>query len=191
MLSYPDQPRIIRVIGFDPATVYTGVSIGEISGARDARHLTIIHAFTLRLDKLAKRHHPDPDRYQRLQALGNAVQELLLQWRPSYIATESPFMGDHPAAFQALSECCLVIRTACREMVNPPDYELIDPTTVKKTVGVQGKLNGDKEKVRVALEKRTSEDLTLDIKFDLIDEHASDATGVVYTLFRRLMGTAI
>lgn len=102
---------------------------------------------------------------------------LLHQIDPLQIACESPFYNPRrPNAYGVLVEVLTMIRQSVMEYDPWKFLYLIDPPTVKKSVGAPG--NADKDRMFSAL--CNLNDLNLINPIDTLDEHSVDALAVAY-----------
>ena len=122
------------------------------------------------------------EKIAKLIALQRAMVKMFNAWEPHWIVSESPYMGRFPQAFAALTECLDMIRRSVIDYNKVLPLDSIDPSSVKKGVGVSGK-SGDKDKMSKALTNLVKVGkLTLaeGIDLDSLDEHSIDATAVAY-----------
>ena len=90
-------------------------------------------------------------------------------------------------AFAALTECMHSMRNAMYSQNPNRVFHTIDPSTIKKSVGVSGK-SGDKELMRKAVQGIAGSMVNV----DWLDEHAIDSIAVGYSWYRSVwMGQSI
>jgi Holliday junction resolvasome RuvABC endonuclease subunit len=187
MLRIPyGSGSIISVVGIDPGSTTLGTAVLWI----DLSIMKIIasSAKTFRGDRL---HNSDSwtgslfgDRIGRILALENELVHLFQHVQPYMIATESPFISmRQPQAYGALTEVICTVRNAVmRYDVWKPLY-MIDPPTVKKSVGAAG--NAGKEDVKKALMLLPDLCYSGDVPLEILDEHSVDALAVAYGRWRK------
>ena len=107
------------------------------------------------------------------------VQKFATDWGVNIVVSESPYMGRFPQAFATLTECMVAIRKACYNYNAYMNFDTIDPSTIKKSVGVKWK-RGDKELIREAVRKLTNNSVPVDI----MDEHSIDSIVMAYAWYR-------
>ncbi len=107
------------------------------------------------------------------------VQKFATDWGVNIVVSESPYMGRFPQAFATLTECMVAIRKACYNYNAYMNFDTIDPSTIKKSVGVKGN-SGDKELMREAVRKITNNSVPVDI----MDEHSIDSIAIGYAWYR-------
>lgn len=167
-----------RILSIDPGGTTAGFCITDYDDVTGKSY--VVDAHTVHLDKLVKQYYSDEckfygEKITRLYALKDAVFKVLESWEPFYIVSEGPYMGSFVTAFASLTSCVTAIRFAARELSGYKDVTVIDPATVKKSIGVSGK-SGDKNLVRLAISKR---DITYtNVSLDDLDEHSVDAIAV-------------
>ncbi len=163
----------MRIMGIDPGTQCTGISI--IDFEKDKKEICFVE--TIHAEKLAKNlsfiEEIHGSRYVRIQATADQVQKLMIHYRPNLVISESPYMGKFANSFAALTQLISEIRSRVFRFDNSICFQMIDPATVKKFMGVSGK-SGDKDLMQAALIKRQllySE--TIDLS--MLDEHSIDS----------------
>ena len=163
----------IRILSIDPGTNHTGVSILDVS--KDG--IEVIFAETINAVKLARQHESITwvygSRFARIRVTGDRISHLLDEYEPNMVITELPYMGRFAQSFGALTE--LVAEFKSRVYCYDPSMPLdgIDPSSVKKHMGVKGTSN-DKDEMTVALEKRCLS-YSKYINPSNLDEHAIDS----------------
>lgn len=155
MLQLPDVPPIYRIMSIDPGTDTLGVAIIDINLL--TRAVSLIHVTTLFGGKRAKQ-FPDimeifGERHSRLYSLKDEIYDILITTNPNCIISESSYMGKFAAAFEAGVESLWAIRDAVGAYDPGMCLETIDPSSVKKSVGLLGKSEkgGNKDGVRTCV----------------------------------------
>lgn len=167
-----------RILSIDPGGNTTGIAITDLDESTGKSY--VLDAFTLHLDKLIKQRYNGfiavyGERFTRLIALKEAVAEIYQKYQPHVVVSEGPYMGSFVTTFASLTSCVVAIRFAIADISNSTDVIVIDPATVKKSIGVSGK-SGDKERMRVALSTRPI--IFVEVVFNELDEHSVDAIAV-------------
>lgn len=152
MLSLPEAPPIYRIMSIDQGTDLLGLAIFDVNLKEFTVSLVYVNTFNGTKNARA---FPDiaeefGDRYCRLQTLQDDISRLLYSARPNCVISEAPYLGKFAAAFSAGIECLCMIREVVANY--DPSYclELIDPTSVKKSIGLTGRIKkgGEKNVVR-------------------------------------------
>lgn len=147
-----------------------------------------IKAMTINAGKLAK----DPlmaavmgDRFRRISLIGEVLTDLLEELEPLGISCESPFFNPgRPNAFAPLVEVLTEVKKSVSSHSRLKPLYLIDPPTVKKAVGAEGRGVGGKEAMKDAFRKLTELTPLFDPPLESLDEHAVDASAVAYCLYK-------
>lgn len=177
MLQLPPSREPLRVVGIDPGTSTMGVAALSWDFQSPFR---VQQAFTLTVtgrelpyQALSELHG---NRHSRLRNQGEVLHAFLTDYRPHAVVCEAPYMGSFAQSFMALTEAICEVRH--RVQFYDPQVPLytIDPTTVKKTVGVKISRKMDKEDVRIALVNRA--DVQWEVPPQSLDEHGVDAVAV-------------
>lgn len=174
----------IRIFSIDPGTNNLGFAMCEVSP--DFNTLTVVDATTVKLMKLLNREEQSRaeyfgDKIAKLHLIRKAVARYADAWEPLALVSETPYMGQFAQAYGALMECYCSIRLGIADYNKSMILHGIDPSTVKCSVGVNGKSN-DKNLMRIALTKLP--DLILNVSLWELDEHAIDAIAVNYSYFK-------
>lgn len=187
MLSFPSSSlaRTTSIVGIDPGSETLGLGIIEFN--IDTFEIVQSTAFTFTGSKmfdddswLASSHG---NRTARIAAHKDNLVYQLTQINPVCVACESPFYNPRrPNAYGVLVEVLTMIRQAVIEYDRWKSLYLIDPPTVKKSVGAAG--NADKIKMLEAISNLTN--LRLVCSPSLLDEHSIDALAVAYCRYRQL-----
>lgn len=172
------KPESYRIIGIDPGSDTLGIAFMELNLLEGKLHLVKVETLqghrNARIDpEYAKIHG---DRAARLRSHYRILIKVFESYRPHVVISEAPFMARHAAAYAALVECVTYIRFALGIYDRELPLDVIDPPTVKKTVGAMG--NADKEQVRAALLKMRVFDNPNEINMEALDEHSIDAIAV-------------
>lgn len=176
-----------RLFSIDPGTSSLGLSVLEIpiytnQRCAKAHEVMWLDSMTLRCDPFIKEFthmaQTHGDRFAKLTGIEHYLLTYMEYWQPHGVASESPYMGRFPQAYAALTECIYAIRKAVIRYNSLLPLNLIDPATVKQSIGVSGK-SGDKDKMRSAI-KFYSDCFIKSVGVDLerADEHAVDALAV-------------
>ena len=185
MLSMPaDSGHEISIVGIDPGSVHLGTAVLRIDLATlritstmartlNALHLPTQQPATLWASQLFG------ERSGRIASLEDALVSLFRDADPYMIACEAAFINlQRPQAHGVLTEViCGIRRAVMRYDVWKPLY-LIDPASVKKSVGNKG--NADKAAMKSALLRLPDLHYDGDIPLRFLDEHGIDAIAVGY-----------
>lgn len=168
-----------RVISFDPGSYSLGMAVSRVNS--DLR-LTVLHSETFKIDRAIDTNSHDclihGERYIRLKAIHDYVEECFDTWDPIASAIELPFMGRMASAFGSLKEVVLTLRNACISANPNRQPFMYEPSVVKKAALVSGK-SGDKNLMTKALVSLPDIDTTL-IDPSVLDEHSVDAILIGY-----------
>jgi len=155
MLNIPDSGSgIVKIIGIDPGTTFPGISI--IGYCLEDKEIVSVSSICLNLDRITK--HSDyieyqPFRFLKLMKLKEYLSEIFYTEKPILVAAEHPYMNPRmPGAVIPLAQCFMAIQTAVFEFNPRLDTTFIDPSTIKKSVGVKG-TSGDKNAMTIAISK--------------------------------------
>lgn len=193
MLRMPDDAEsIATIIGIDPGSDTLGVGVIHF----DVATLEIVSskAFTLNGTRngrgtFATEIHGD--RLGRIESHRERLLEVFQYYQPLEIACESPFMSRRmPSAFGALTETVSAVRQALMQYDVWKLLNLIDPPTVKRSIGVAGNTGGPEgKKLMMQAIQRIAEILAYDgeIPIELLDEHSVDGLAVAFCHFTQLM----
>lgn len=185
MLLVPDGDERLRIVAIDPGTDTMGTAVVELHTRTLVVRVLDAQTFVARRSmryfggyQMIEEMHGD--RHARLMTHADAISRHLQHWYPHSVACESPFMGNRPQAFEALTECVNVIRLAVFNHDPTLAFVSITPPQAKKTVGASFK-GADKNDVRVgvaALIQQGAISYEANVPFDRIDEHSVDALAV-------------
>lgn len=183
MLTFYDVPATRNLIGIDPGSETIGVSIIEINTI--SLDIVTVDAFTFQGSKLPMSivdQLTGGDRHAKLHAHTNNFNYVFNKYQPIAVCSESPFYNPRmPNAFGSLTEVLCSIRQGLYEYDQWQQLHLIDPSSVKKSIGAKG--NADKDIMRATL--ATHDTLKPLLKRDInhYDEHSIDAIAVGYSFY--------
>lgn len=179
-----DQP--FRIVSTDPGTDTLGAAILDLNLETLQVELAETHIFR---GSQLQRNFPrvtelHGDRTARLMGHEENLLGFLEYARPHSIISEGPYLGRFPQAYAALVECVSAIRRAVIRYDQFAPLFVIDPSSVKKHMGVKG-TSGDKSAMTRALlkvmEGPTPKLLNPShIDINELDEHRVDAICVGY-----------
>lgn len=169
----------MKLIGIDPGTLFTGVSVFEVS---DATTITLLFADTLDGKHLAKGYKDIDYLYgnkcARIYAMGKHLDHLSTIYGVDAIVSEAAFYNPRrPGAYAPLVEVISLFRSIAIDRRLP--FTTIDPSTIKRSVGVKGN-SGDKSLMLTAITKLNINNST-DINYLALSEHAVDAIAIGYS----------
>ena len=179
-----------RVIGIDPGSYKTGFS--ALSYGYD-NTVKAEHVFTSDYTGKLPRYHDlaliHGERQMRVQCICDDLKDLIDEFQPHWIISESPF-AKHIQTYAVLTECVAAFRAVSMAYDPYVPFEIIDPISAKRNIGVKlGKGSSKERKDKDLVEKlvRQRKDL---IGFDkhVIDEHCSDATAIGLVVIDRMFG---
>ena len=186
-LNRPEETTVI-IVGIDPGVSnlgYSALSYDLVTG-----EIKLIEVNTFVTDKLLRTKPWLADklgeRYAKLEILEEKLVEVFGRHSPASVCSEAPYLGRFPQAFAALTECLYMERKALLRHSTEMFLFSIDPSTVKRCVGVNGK-SSDKKDMTNAL-KALKEIDTSGWDLDSLDEHSIDAIAVAYSEILRLEG---
>ncbi|BDH16589.1 MAG: hypothetical protein [Bacteriophage sp.] len=173
-------------LSIDPGTNSLGTTINGITTDNQWR---VIHSTTTNIDLLTKILYEDTIvkthgmRLARMFTCEQVIYKFACDWNVNSVVSESPYMGRFPQAFSALVECMQSMRRGVYQYNPYTKFDVIDPSTIKKAVGVPGK-SGDKNLMRLATQKLVGDYVNV----DWLDEHSIDSICVGYTWFQQSYG---
>lgn len=186
------RENLICLMGIDPGTNTMGVARIDI----DPKSLEIINtvALTYQADRMFKYDEYTLEdsimmRYQRLQWHERNLYQLFIDNEPYRLTVESNYINlRNPNAYGPLVESVSAIRRAYYNYDSLRKIYLIDPTTVKKTVGAptRGTKDGFKEPVKQALKKIAGFLKLREDYLDSLDEHSIDAIAITFWQYTQL-----
>lgn len=176
-----DHDEPLHVLSIDPGTTTLGVGVIAIDPSTFT--LTAVHAETITLPKLLRDYEDvvnvHGEKIAKLFALEKALLKLLWAWEPVMVVSEMPYMGRFPQAFAALVECLSSIRRTLYTYDPTMPLLGLEPSVVKKAVGVNGR-SGDKELMKKAVFELTDLKVGESVDLSVLDEHSIDALAVGY-----------
>jgi Holliday junction resolvasome RuvABC endonuclease subunit len=193
MLKLPENSTTIAtIVGIDPGTESLGFSELDF----DLRTLAItrweprtyIGSKLLKGSAWVERVHGA--RMMRLQAHGRNLVKLFDQLEPYVIACESPFINmKRPQAYGALTEIVYQIRLSVMTHNAWKELYLIEPSTVKNSVGAKG--NADKDAIKASIMSIPELAGVCTRPIIELDEHELDSGAVAYAAFKNLKSIAL
>lgn len=175
-----DEDKIIRVIGIDPGT--NSLGIGVLERDLESNKIALIWANTVKSSSFKKEYQTtmelNGERFAKIYGYKRTLIDFFNRWEPNVIICEGNYMGHYPIAYAALSEMVLIIRLAALEYRSDMAVKIIDPSSVKKHIGVKGD-SGDKELTRERV-KRLKIDFCQPQTIDKLDADSIDAIAVGY-----------
>lgn len=183
-----DEPIILMTI--DPGTDTLGVSVSSLD--LQTFKLTLLDGLTLQSSKALRLKQSLKDveelkggRTARLEYQNKKLLSLLVNYQPTFVGCESPFLGRMPQAFEALVECVCSIKDAVKQYDSTLVVEMIAPTAAKRAVGVKPR-GTTKDDIRNAILKMVEDDSSnvevgtepMDKLIFTLDEHSMDAIAV-------------
>jgi Holliday junction resolvasome RuvABC endonuclease subunit len=193
MLKLPDNSQTTAtIIGIDPGTETLGFSELEF----DLRTFAITrwepHTYygskLLKSSAWIERVHGA--RMMRLQAHGRHLIKLFDQIEPYVIACEAPFINmKRPQAYGALTEIVYQIRLSVIAHNAWKELYVIDPSSVKNSVGAKG--NADKDAIKASIMSIPELAEVCTRPLDSLDEHELDSGAVAYAAFKNLKSIAL
>lgn len=194
MLRMPDDAEsIATIIGIDPGSDTLGVGVIDF----DTHDLEIVSstAFTLKGTRNARGTFATlihGDRLGRIESHRVALLNAFRYYQPLSIASESPFMSRRmPGAYGPLVETIAAVRQAAMQYDLWQEIHLIDPPTVKQSVGVAGNTGGPEGKklMQQAILRIADDVLSYDgdTPVAMLDEHSIDGLAVAFCHFTQYM----
>jgi Holliday junction resolvasome RuvABC endonuclease subunit len=185
-----DISQLCKLVSIDPGTDTIGIA--TIWFDPYTMEIACVNAHTLHTSRQCHETWKTQIHSNRFDRI-NAIREYLLEQfnviEPNIVACESPYISLRtPSAFAALTEAVLMIRLAVADYSSWMGLEMIDPSSVKKAVGVKGKADSDKDKVKNAIRLIPEIMLAMSSNIDTLDEHSIDAIAVGYYLLTYLRG---
>lgn len=171
----------LKIIAIDPGTNKCGFSVLSLN--LETKELKVLTAYTvsgnafITQNKMYAQLHGD--KAAKLKGYQQHIKELCDRVDPYMVGSEAPYMGRFAAAFGALKEMTTVLRLGAAKHDWTMPFLFIEPTPVKKFMGVQGKKDmGNKDAMTRQLRTRTDLGWPEDLTIDDLDEHSIDATCV-------------
>lgn len=182
------EPRLpdnmVRIVGVDPGTAHLGLAVLDWEYGTD--QAVVVWADTL--------HVKDPThdssfgetvgrRDARMIQLEALFEEFLRLARPTFLATETPFMKRGKlSAYESGVELQLMLRRSLWRVFPTKVIHGYHPIIVKSYVGVEAR-GTDKEDMKRAVQKLYANHTHIDLS--TLDEHSNDAVAVC-NIFVRL-----
>lgn len=180
--------RTANIIGIDPGSETLGLAIIEFD--IDTLNIVSSQAKTFVGSKmysqdnwLSNIHSP---RVARISCHKQNLIDIFRNIDPIQIACESPFYNPRrPNAYGVLVEVLTMVREAVIEYDNWKNLYLIDPPTVKKSIGAPG--NADKIKMMECMINLSGLNFIDPAGVQCLDEHSIDALAVAYCRYLGLV----
>ena len=176
-----DSDNIVRVVGIDPG-VNSSLGISIYEKDVESNEKALVWATTVGSKSFTKIFSDvatdSGERFARLHGYKCFLVDLFHNWQPDYIVCEGNYLGKFASAYGALTEIVLIIRIAAMDYRSDMPVEIIQPSVIKKCIGVSGN-TGDKELIKEAI-------VDLGVLFhqpqdiDKLDKHAIDAIAIGY-----------
>lgn len=177
------------VLSIDPGTNNLGICIAQMDLL--SNKMNVIEAYTVDINIVTRLYaqHIEimyGERAAKMYAIEYLVNNILRSYPIAMLACESPYMGRFPAAFAALVECMARIYMAVYKHKQTMPFYYIDPSTVKRNLGVKGTSSNKDEVARAVANSPYINIERLNIQY--CDEHTTDAIAVGYTCFKNMLG---
>lgn len=180
--------EIIRIVSIDPGAE-AGVSFHEIDV--DKKTMVTRDIYFIDLNRIVKYHYADLCEEQgthlaRIVAFGDVLEKYFNSWTPDFVIAEAAYCNPRRVnAYTNLVEYLLAIRLAVIRYDSEMSLEVIDPSTVKKTVGIT-KISRDKPAVERHVKSLKDLDLS-QIDISTFNQHTVDSIAIGYYLFKSLL----
>lgn len=169
----------VRVMGIDPGSRTLGISI--LTCFPYEQKLQLDEAWTLNTEKVIQlkrfRVARVGENQVRMEAIEEEILMALQNFYPDAVVMETPYLGRLPQSFFVLTQVMVAIGRAVDAYSAAMFLNKIDPSTVKKTIGVPG-TSSDKGLVRKAVEGLANLENLSGRPLKSLSEHAIDATAV-------------
>lgn len=180
--------RTASIIGIDPGSETLGLAVLEFDidtlQIVSSRAQTFVGSKMYQQDNWLSTCHSA--RVARIQTHKDNLISIFRQVDPLQIACESPFYNPRrPNAYGVLVEVLTMIRNAVIEYDVWKSLYLIDPPTVKKSIGAPG--NADKNKMMECICNLPGLNFMDPVGLQNIDEHSVDALAVAYCRYLNLV----
>lgn len=186
MLPLPTGSAIVKFIGIDPGTKFPGLAI--IFYDLSERKIVYVRSICLDLVKMSRTsiyRETQTERFLQLKAFCQYLHLFLRLERPIKVASEHPYINPRmPGAVIPLAECLYEIETTVYQYNPYMGLEKIDPSSIKKSVGVSG-TSGDKHAMTEAIKKIPEIMNVLEGDIDTMNNNAVDAIAVAYCSLKR------
>lgn len=175
----------LRVLSIDPGSENLGYTFSQVSLIN--KEFVVVESDTISVDKVCglQADFDMPTLQLLYQHLPKVIIDLLEHYSPDVVICEAPYMGRFPHAYAILVMCTQVIQNTVQDYDFTMQFTLVEPSTVKKRVGVKGN-DGRKESVKEALPLIKT--ITLPKNYDTLDEHAIDSIAIGYSEFFDIIG---
>lgn len=171
----------VRVMGIDPGSRTLGISI--LDCFLYEQQLVLTDAWTLNTEQALRRNRFRAarlgDHHCRMDAIHDEVLMAMQNFYPDVVIMETPYLGRLAQPFFVLTQAMTAIEHAVSDYSSAMHLEKIDPSTVKKAIGVPGG-SSDKELVRQAVYGLTNLENLSDRTLESLSEHAIDAIAVAH-----------
>lgn len=171
----------VRVMGIDPGSRTLGISFVDCFPYE--QHLTLTESWTLNTDLAIRRNRFRAARLGEHQIRMEAIHEEVLlamqNYYPDVVIMETPYLGRLPQSFFVLTQVMTSIERAVCDYSAAMILEKIDPSTVKKAIGVPGN-SSDKELVRKAVEGLEYLENLSGRELESLTEHSIDSIAVAH-----------
>ncbi len=184
--------RVSRILSIDPGSTNLGMAVLEVN--HFTNEVKVIHVNTFIIDNIVRHAYSNYEfiygtNAARLHAIGELVYSMCNAWGIDDVASEAPYMGRFPRAFEVLTYCMATIKFALLRYFGDKPIVVYDPATVKVAMGVKGN-SGDKQAIAIALTKQPYLNLN-GFDVNLLDEHSTDSIAVGCTYAKNLLGGVI
>ena len=170
-----------RIISLDPGTSFTGVSVIEVD--LETKDIEVLFVETFELIKLIRRKQylveMHSERFAKIQTSCALLHHLIELYEVDAVVSESPYLGRFAASFAALTEILFGFRTTTFNYDPGMPFYTIEPSVVKKHMGVKG-TSKDKNLMTIALKDHTVS-IPDCYNIDTLDEHSIDCICVGLT----------
>lgn len=181
-LQVPVAP--IRILGIDPGVNTLGVSVIEFTPGLPYRR--VLAAFTIKtashVDDTSTLVENFGVRQGKLRYIFQQLYSVLMDYQPSAVVAEAPFMGKFAKSYEVLVEVRDAIKAAVMAWNPGLFFETIEPLNVKMAVGM--KLTKENRRDKSAVKNHLAMIPTIiwpsGRSIHHCDEHTVDAVAVAY-----------
>jgi Holliday junction resolvasome RuvABC endonuclease subunit len=186
MLNLSDKSNLsLRILSIDPGTVNLGscFAVGDFG----KKTFTVNYAKTFSIERLIDHTNVyKTETYSTNISMAHSVyalmRDLLKHFEPDWVICESPYLNSmFPVSYAKLTICAQAIQEAVKDHHFSLPFFFIDPSSVKKGVGVKGN-DGNKASMYTAV--TNTPDIIKGINISHLDEHSIDAIAVGYGAFK-------
>lgn len=171
----------VRVMGIDPGSRTLGISMVDCYPYENT--LSLAESWTLNTELAIRRNRFRAARVGEHQIRMEAIHEEVLlamqNYYPDVVIMETPYLGRLPQSFFVLTQVMTAIERAVGDYSAAMVLEKVDPSTVKKAIGVPGN-SSDKELVRKAVNGLKCLENLSDRDLGSLSEHAIDSIAVAH-----------